>query len=553
MNSRLYETTLEKNPFALLGATTRDDRRKILELSEERSFHIDPDLCTKARSDLTNPRSRVTAEVSWLPCLSPKRTADLLSTLRERTEQILHQNEIEPLARANLMASAFELLSTDLPTSSWIAWIISFTETYEQINPEKVLRHINEDRLVSGFPEVLDQDSVIKELSERRQHFNETIKRSLDTLSSSKLLEVVTGVVEQATKNGTQHAPTLVDDIIDKYHIETQGQLQSGADKIIQLLAAARVEAPSGENNILAIVTGIERTVKAWDRIAQPIQLSFKSRGLDHEASLELGFAIRNLAIDLANDFKMLTVPTRLTILLEEVFAELPDLHARIQDDLATLDEMNEEKRVRDSIELVATITDQALVKARNDPKQAKIIAEKLIKDTALSIEKMVTEGKAQVTVDEAKNYVAAALLQCVIAYGNETAKWPECLSLLESGRKLAIKTSLQSRYDDNIKTASENVSLFGTPCKSPPSLRTVNTVGFALYGATDHDHQTKSHIATYYFVVLMLPIFPIARYRVIQEGNSYRFLGKFPLRKFDKWHLAISLSGIALLFLFNM
>ena len=32
----------------------------------------------------------------------------------------------------------------------------------------------------------------------------------------------------------------------------------------------------------------------------------------------------------------------------------------------------------------------------------------------------------------------------------------------------------------------------------------------------------------TYYFVALFIPIFPIARYRVINEGDRYRFLENF-------------------------
>ena len=49
--------------------------------------------------------------------------------------------------------------------------------------------------------------------------------------------------------------------------------------------------------------------------------------------------------------------------------------------------------------------------------------------------------------------------------------------------------------------------------------------------------------------LVFFIPIFPIARYRVIPTGGGYRFLGKGPLRTFDKWHIAISLGLIALMF----
>jgi hypothetical protein len=86
------------------------------------------------------------------------------------------------------------------------------------------------------------------------------------------------------------------------------------------------------------------------------------------------------------------------------------------------------------------------------------------------------------------------------------------------------------------------------SPISSAPSLSTVNGIGFKLYGSADSDPTTGSYLATYYFVFLAIPIFPICRYRVTSNGNSYRFFGKAPLRPFDKWHLAVSIGLIVLL-----
>ena len=56
-------------------------------------------------------------------------------------------------------------------------------------------------------------------------------------------------------------------------------------------------------------------------------------------------------------------------------------------------------------------------------------------------------------------------------------------------------------------------------------------------------DKSTGSYITTYYFVFLWIPVFPIARYKVILEGGGYRFIGKRPLRTFDKIHLLVALA----------
>jgi hypothetical protein len=78
-------------------------------------------------------------------------------------------------------------------------------------------------------------------------------------------------------------------------------------------------------------------------------------------------------------------------------------------------------------------------------------------------------------------------------------------------------------------------------PVQKAPSLFTLNTFGFKLYGNSDYDVETDSFMATHYFVALFFPLFPIARYRVISEdGTTYRFLGKGKFRGIDKIHLAL-------------
>ena len=61
------EPVMFQNAFQLLGATVRDDRRRIVELAEEKSLELDHEACQKARSDLTSPRTRLSVEMGWLP------------------------------------------------------------------------------------------------------------------------------------------------------------------------------------------------------------------------------------------------------------------------------------------------------------------------------------------------------------------------------------------------------------------------------------------------------------------------------------------------------
>jgi molecular chaperone DnaK len=82
-------------------------------------------------------------------------------------------------------------------------------------------------------------------------------------------------------------------------------------------------------------------------------------------------------------------------------------------------------------------------------------------------------------------------------------------------------------------------------PISSAPSLYTINGFGFTVYGNSDYDAETRTYVVTHYFVALFIPIFPLARYRVFNEGSRYRFLGKLPLRAADRWHLWIAIIAI--------
>jgi hypothetical protein len=127
---------------------------------------------------------------------------------------------------------------------------------------------------------------------------------------------------------------------------------------------------------------------------------------------------------------------------------------------------------------------------------------------------------------------------------------------LYEEALSLAHKTLGAIRIEDALAQTREGARkqrVFGAlkPISRAPSLTThAYGVGFAMYGNSDHDADTGSYVTTYYFVVLLVPIIPLARYRVIQEGKQYRFLGKMPLRKRDRWHLGIAVTAIAAIIL---
>jgi len=333
----MTSTALHQTPFVILGVTTRDDRRRIVELAEEKSLELDHDVCQKARSDLTNPRTRLSAEIAWLPGVSPRKASQLVEGLLHDPMAVREESGLPTLTHLNLLAAAFEAVDGNHDAEDLARFIQEVAYLVDELDPEDVLRDVNEDRAASGFPKVRAVDQIETELTERKRYYRNAIKDVLDRLPTMTLVKVMTDMVDGVTSGGEDHAPELIDDLVDSYEVETQSFLQKEAENVHKLIKAARDSASSGEMAVKPYVDKLDAVARNWDKVVQPIQLSAKARGIDHEASRNLAYEIRSLAIDLFNKHDMLTQSQRLTGLLQELFTELPEVSERVEQDADTL------------------------------------------------------------------------------------------------------------------------------------------------------------------------------------------------------------------------
>lgn len=336
---------LLQNPFQILTASPRDNRRRIMELADERSLLLDSNECMEARSDLTNPRKRLSAEVAWLPGIGPKRAGELLSLLESSPTDLLAGDKLSSIARANLLAAGLVRLP-DHNADVVAEWILEISWAFEDIDPEELSVIINEERVVSGFPEVSDLSAVEAEIQERRRHYRQVIKSALDNLSPRELVEAVTVAVESATDDGEEHGPILIDDLVDSYEVEAQEFLVKEEEQIRALVEKLRaaVDAERPDSVLAHMVNQLIQVVKNWDTVAQPIQVSAKSRGLDHDASHRVAGLVRGLAIHMFNEHGKLDFSQQLTYMLQEVFAEVGEVAERTAEDADTLEDIAEQR-----------------------------------------------------------------------------------------------------------------------------------------------------------------------------------------------------------------
>lgn len=333
------------NHFYILTASPRDNRQRIIALADERSLLMDSSKCMEGRSDLTNPRKRLSAEIAWLPGIGPKRANEILSLLESSPTDLFDVDKLTAVARANLLAAGLSRLP-EYTHDAVAEWILAIAQSFEDIDPEELILIINEERIVSGFPEVTDLSVVEAEIQERRQYYRQVIKFALDSLSSKELVETVTDIVEYATEGGEEHGPILIADLIDSYEVEAQGFLEKEEQNIRTLVEKIREAVDDERQDFILepIVDQLIQVVKNWDTVAQPIQISTKSRGLDHDASHRVARLVRDLAVHMFNEHGKLSFSQQLTNMLQEVFAEVGEVAERAAEDVDALDEIAEKQ-----------------------------------------------------------------------------------------------------------------------------------------------------------------------------------------------------------------
>lgn len=336
---------LLQNPFHILTASPRDNRRRIMELADERSLLLDSNEVMEARLDLTNPRKRLSAEVAWLPGIGPKRAGEMLSLLESSPTDLLAVDKLSSIARANLLAAGLSRLP-DHNSDDVVEWILEISSTFEDIDPEELRSIINEERVVSDFPDISDLSAVEAEIQDRRRHYSKVIKSALDNISSEKLVEAVTEAIEIATDDGEEHGPILIADIVDLYEIEAQEFLdkEEANIKILVDKLWTAVDAERPDSVLASMVNQLIPVVKNWDTIAQPIQVSARSRGLDHDASHRVAGLVRGLAIHMFNEHGKLDFSKQLTGMLQEVFAEVGEVAERTAEDADALEDIAEQR-----------------------------------------------------------------------------------------------------------------------------------------------------------------------------------------------------------------
>ncbi len=449
------------NPFYVLDARAEDDRRRIMELAEERSLTQDAAACMAARAELTNPRKRLTAEVAWLPGVDTERVDDLMNMLQNAPDDLADEDDLPAMARANLLAAGLRRLDDPLPGDlvDWIQWL---AQALDEVEPDELMESINEQRNESGFPEVIDIAAVETEIQSRRRECLAAVRETLSRFGEHERLNILTKLVAAVTDDGETECPVLVADLVNAHEVETQQTLQDREERIESLAERVQQAVADGrpDPEIRSLLDTLVKEVKDWDTLAQPVQLGARSQGLKHEPSHRVAGILRNLSLRLHNDHGKWQYSQILTGLMQEVFAEVDAVAERAAEDAEALAAIADRRSRESALEPLLTLCTQALQRAEANPSAASREAQQVIDAAPRLLQRLREAALEAHALSEMEDAVAITLLRCAILYGNETRSWAESERLLQEALTYAHAPDLRQRIDQNLTTVRGNMFL---------------------------------------------------------------------------------------------
>lgn len=325
---------LTKNAFALLNVTPRENREQLEDAYQDALLDADNHkaeaVLNRAQQSLISPRDRLESELGYFIDAKPSTAKTILSSLRSGGGAIPF-GEVGGLDLVNLSAH----LSGIGNPSDRLKYAEQLIAAYEALDFEEVSQSLNALRSVSGFGPV-----------ETTQ-----VKTALSGLRSAHASAALDAILEN--DEGIDRLAAWADDLSGagpSRRLFLEAVLQEYEARIVPELGHAtanvrdRLAAVDADPDDQRLIAALAADLRAWDRLAQPLQNADRARGIDEHHSRELFGEIRAICLSFANERGLYSQALAISELSAEVFSELPDAAGRLQEDIETLSDLSSQK-----------------------------------------------------------------------------------------------------------------------------------------------------------------------------------------------------------------
>ena len=304
-------------------------------------LELDSSVCAEARMSLTNPRKRLSAEISWFPGMSVRQINTVIKEISNQELQPETMKKLSSLAGFNAILYYLES-GAKISGKELESVLFALAQNYDTIKPEQILTIINEDRSVSGFPEITELSLIQEEILSIKNNAIRVIQDAVSKLTFDRLNKVMLNLMEKAVKDSMPLM--LLDDIIDEvYAMAVQKNIDTIESDIKDSIQHIRSSYALGQTKLKAMVDEFLLKLEKFDNIMQPIQLSTQRRGLEHKLTRDIAYEVRRLSIFLS-DNGYIELDRQITKKMNELFVEVGSIEELTAKDLKDIDEISKKK-----------------------------------------------------------------------------------------------------------------------------------------------------------------------------------------------------------------
>ena len=443
------------NPFYLLKANPKDNRKDLLELADEAAFEIDSIKSNESRSILSNPRKRLEAEFSFFLGTTNIQNKKLFNVLINKNDLNNLKNiwELNSLSYANLLANLIDNNNSDFENIYLIRLLINTFNDFD-LNEIKLL--INEDRKISGFPEVENNKDIEEQINARKLFYLNCIKKYTSQLNLNVFSSLLISFIEESKAN---KEPILLSVLIDSFELQFKQYVLNEEEKVTRIIEKIKTMTSSEYNksSLKDLVLLLNKELREWDKLVQPIQLSTQKRGLEHIQSKNLGIKVRNIALDLQNMHSETDLAHLITLNLMDVFKEVTTLSDLSRKDSQALKTLLEKDEIMSKLSIIGKFAAIAKVNSDSTPHTSLKRAEIFISKSS-PVLKDIKENYEDGFYRIASNQVARCLNSLAVNYGNSTEKYQESISLLDKALSYATDNDVTEIINKNISIYKQNL-----------------------------------------------------------------------------------------------
>ena len=363
------EAMVFDNPFYVLSALPCDDRKRIIQLCDEKSLLQNADKCIEARNTLINPQKRLSAEVRWFMGCQSSAIIELLAHLVQYRDGVAIERKLDvtlnPILNLNYNLAIF-VYSASRENELIPVRIVEICSVFNKIDPVAVMLLINDSRKEANIPQLNNKSDVEAALNNLRDDIKNIVTKVFTSLPQQNVTSILTTIMSVNDGHKSINGSVIMEDLIAWYALYTH-DLEDEMNQDV-LLELKTIENSQDSKNLKTQLETLIAHIRNWNNLVKPIQLLSRSQGIRHASSEKMFAQLRELALTINNEWLMPEFSLMFAQSLKDIFTDLPEAAEQLYQDVKKLKEITKEKeKIEDEVRRQKTHFQELEQKYKND------------------------------------------------------------------------------------------------------------------------------------------------------------------------------------------